>query len=450
MNPITQHNAAVLKNEINWLTDMITARLKTHLGKDQEGQDVTEPAPPAFENEEATYVTFVNHYNLTVAERLVLILSLAPHIKPEVLDPLFTKNNAYDRGHTEFGGCIVGNHSGILPTGETALFLLAATDLDTRFHLQYMFDAGHLFAKGNILKLETTHKNDPLLSGVLQLSLEYIDHFTQGYLRKPDFGPGFPAKHITTGLVWEDAILRPDTREQIMEIKDWITYGPKLLNGWGLGHRIKPGYKALFYGPSGTGKTLTASLLGKYTQRDVYKIDLSMVVSKYIGETEKNLAGVFDKAEKWNWILFFDEADALFGKRTETVTAHDRHANQEVAYLLQRIEDYSGLVILATNLKDNIDSAFMRRFQTTAYFSPPGPEERLQLWKNAISGEGKLDEAIDLSTLAKKYKLTGALIMNAIQYASMQTIKKDSKVVAFGDLEAGIKRELVKEGISLM
>ena len=127
--------------------------------------------------------------------------------------------------------------------------------------------------------------------------------------------------------------------------------------------RVKPGYRALFHGPPGTGKTLTATLLGKHTGRPVFRIDLSRVVSKYIGETEKNLSRLFDKAEHKDWILFFDEADALFGKRTEIRDAHDKYANQEVAYLLQRIESYAGLVILATNQRGNIDEAFLRRFQ---------------------------------------------------------------------------------------
>lgn len=137
----------------------------------------------------------------------------------------------------------------------------------------------------------------------------------------------------------------------------------------------------MFSGPPGTGKTLTAALLGKSTGRDVYRVDLSMVVSKYIGETEKNLSRVFDAASYKEWILFFDEGDALFGKRTEASSSNDRHANQLTGYLLQKIEDFPGTVIVATNLKSNMDEAFTRRFQNMVHFTIPGPEERLQLWK---------------------------------------------------------------------
>src|SRR6185436_18277436 len=134
-----------------------------------------------------------------------------------------------------------------------------------------------------------------------------------------------------------DLVLHPNTFKHIREIENWLLYNDTLWQ-WGIGKKLKPGYRALFHGPPGTGKTLTATLLGKYTGRPVFRIDLSRVVSKYIGETEKNLASLFDKAEHKDWILFFDEADALFGKRTEIRDAHDKYANQEVSYLLQRIE----------------------------------------------------------------------------------------------------------------
>ncbi len=136
---------------------------------------------------------------------------------------------------------------------------------------------------------------------------------------------------------------------------------------------IKPGYRVLFYGPSGTGKTLTAALLGKQYGKDLYRIDLSQIVSTFIGETEKNLERVLKRSETKSWIPFFDEADALFGKRTNVQSAHDKYANQEVSYLLQRVEDYPGLLILASNFKNNLDDAFIRRFHSLVHFPCPTP-----------------------------------------------------------------------------
>jgi len=178
-------------------------------------------------------------------------------------------------------------------------------------------------------------------------------------------------KRLTTKLSWNDLRVSNELRQQIAELEKWLLQNAKPANHRETGDKLKKGYRALFDGPDGTGKTLTAELLGKHSKLDVYRIDLSMVVSKYIGETEKNLEQLFARAEDKRWILFFDEADALFGKRTSVKDAHDKFANQEVSYLLQRIEDYNGMVILATNMKSNIDDAFRRRFNSVLKFSLP-------------------------------------------------------------------------------
>ena len=213
--------------------------------------------------------------------------------------------------------------------------------------------------------------------------------------------------------------------------------------------RLQPGFTSLFHGPPGTGKTLSACLLGKHCGCDVYKIDLSMIVSKYIGETEKNLARIFDMAEHKQWILFFDEADALFGKRTRVDDAHDRYANQEISFLLQRIEEFNGVVILASNLKANIDDAFMRRLQSMVYFPMPKPAERLRIWTNAFSPRAEPEQKIDLGRIAEKYELAGGTIMNVVRYASLKALSRQSVVILLEDLEEGIRREFQKEGRTL-
>ena len=209
---------------------------------------------------------------------------------------------------------------------------------------------------------------------------------------------------------------------------------------------IKPGYRALFHGPPGTGKTLTAALLGKLTGRDVFRVDLSMIVSKFIGETEKNLAHLFDRAENKDWILFFDEADALFGKRTGVRDAHDRYANQEVSYLLQRVETFGGLVILASNFKANIDEAFIRRFQSIIHFPMPRTAERLRLWQQSLPPHIALDTDVNLKMLAERYELSGASIVNIVQYCCLTALSRNDKVLTNQDLRNGIAREFGKEG----
>jgi SpoVK/Ycf46/Vps4 family AAA+-type ATPase len=210
--------------------------------------------------------------------------------------------------------------------------------------------------------------------------------------------------------------------------------------------KIKPGYRALFYGPPGTGKTLTATLLGKYTGKDVFRIDLSRVVSKYIGETEKNLSRLFDKSENKDWILFFDEADALFGKRTDIRDAHDKYANQEVAYLLQRVEGYSGLVILATNQRGNVDDAFVRRFQAIIHFPMPRIEERYGIWCKAFPPQIEIADDIDWLNVATRYELTGGGIMNVTHYCAIEAMADHSRCLDLKRLEDAISREYIKEG----
>ena len=218
------------------------------------------------------------------------------------------------------------------------------------------------------------------------------------------------------------------------------------MNGLKMAKKLKRGYRVLFHGPPGTGKTLTATLLGKHTKREVYRIDLSMVVSKYIGETEKNLEALFNRAEAKDWILFFDEADALFGKRTGVRDAHDKYANQEVSYLLQRVEDFDGLVILASNMKSNIDEAFIRRFNTIIRFTQPTPDEREKIWRNSFPEKMEFGNKDDVPSLVKQYDLSGGSIVNIVQYACLKTLEKGNTAIFLEDVVAGIKKEMHKEG----
>jgi SpoVK/Ycf46/Vps4 family AAA+-type ATPase len=247
-------------------------------------------------------------------------------------------------------------------------------------------------------------------------------------------------------MEWDDVALHPDTVREIREIEHWIRFNDTVLDDWGMRKRVKPGYRALFHGPPGTGKTLTATLLGKYTGRPVFRVDLSRVVSKYIGETEKNLSRLFDKAEHKDWILFFDEADALFGKRTEVRDAHDKYANQEVAYLLQRIESYAGLVILATNQRGNVDEAFLRRFQASVNFPMPRPAERLGIWSRSFPAQITVAEDVNWRDLAARFDLTGAGIVNVAHFCALEALANSTRRVDRTSLEVAILREMVKEG----
>jgi SpoVK/Ycf46/Vps4 family AAA+-type ATPase len=269
---------------------------------------------------------------------------------------------------------------------------------------------------------------------------------TRGREDAPAYDEFFPARRVQTELEWSDLVLPSSTLEQLEEIRDWLLYGRTLLLDWGMSSRLRPGYTSLFCGPPGTGKTLSACLLGRLCNSEVYKIDLSMVVSKYIGETEKNLSRVFNQAEHRGWILFFDEADALFGKRTKIEDSHDRYANQEVSFLLQRIEEFDGVVILASNLRHNIDDAFLRRFQSVVQFPMPASPERLRIWREAFPEKATLEQELDLPRIADRYELSGGTIVNVTRYAALRALARGDRIIRAADVEEGIRRELQKEG----
>jgi hypothetical protein len=406
-------------------------------------------APPDLSGHQSVYAEFVNYYKLSAEERLLLMLAIIPHIQPHLLDVFFTVNKAYGRGYSEFGGVKGNRHSGFLPTIETALFLIAGNDLGRRFRLHQLFEADHVFIAHQIIVIEQGSGIEPFFSSPIQLSEEYVEFFSSGYVRKPQFSMEFPAKRITTQLEWKDLIVDDFTARQLDELRIWLQHGQTLYQDWGMAAKLKPGYKALFHGPSGTGKTMAATLLGKLFNLDVYRIDLSMVISKYIGETEKNLEKVFIKAENKNWILFFDEADSLFGQRTSISDSHDKYANQEISYLLQRLEDYPGLVVLASNMRNNVDEAFTRRLQSVIHFQKPQAGQRLQIWKNAFSEHCTHPNQEELLRIAQQYELSGGSIINVIQFASLQALSRSEKTITVDDLLQGIKKEFRKEGKSV-
>ncbi|MDC8760343.1 ATP-binding protein [Janthinobacterium fluminis] len=453
-----QANARSLEREIAWFAQVLASRFDTYFAAEGAAGDGHKHAPPDLADDSSIYAETVRgavQGGMSSDERLVLVLALLPHVRPQALDLLLTHNKLIERTFTEFGGLRGNGHNGHLPTCETAVFLLAGDDLRRRFEVMRLFESNHFFALMGMLRVVPPEGGEPALRAPLVLEMNYLNRFTNGQHHKPDFGAGFPAKLITTPLAWQDLVVAPEVMDEIEQIRAWLREGTQLLRRWGLEKMVKPGYRTLFYGPPGTGKTLTATLLGQSVGVDVYRIDLSMLVSKYIGETEKNLANVFDQAQNKNWILFFDEADALFGKRTEGSSSNDRHANQEIAYLLQRVEDFPGVVILATNLKSNLDEAFSRRFQSAVYFPLPDALQRERLWRQLFPDPAKLAPDVDLAALAEAHVLSGGALANVARYAAIRAARRQALLppqqarIEADDLLRAIKKEFIKEGRTL-
>ena len=255
------------------------------------------------------------------------------------------------------------------------------------------------------------------------------------------------AKQITPRHTWDDLILPPDRLEQLRELRSRAEHAYTVQDEWGFGRKIapRPRISALFAGESGTGKTMAAEVIAHDRGLPVYRIALSAVVSKSIGETEKNLSIIFEEAQASNAILFFDEADAIFGKRSEVKDAHDRYANIEIAYLLQQIEDYDGIAILATNLRQNLDEAFTRRLDFAVDFPFPEPEYRQRIWAAHFPPEVPLAPDVDFAALAERYPLAGGNIRNAA-VASAYLAAADGRVVTMQHILSAIRREHQKMG----
>jgi AAA+ superfamily predicted ATPase len=258
---------------------------------------------------------------------------------------------------------------------------------------------------------------------------------------------GALTRKIEPRYSWEDIILPQEQIEMLGEIVSTVRERPLVLEQWGLGNKLvsSAGIPILFSGPPGTGKTMAAEVIARQLGLDLYKIDLSGVVSKYIGETEKNLEKIFNEAENSNAILFFDEADAVFGKRSEVKDAHDRYANIEISYLLQRMEAYGGITILATNLRANLDEAFTRRLQFVIDFPFPEDEYRQRIWETLFPPGLPREDNLDFGLLAGRFKLAGGNIRNCIVSAAYAAAA-DGKRVSMDHLLHGVRRELQKMG----
>ena len=254
------------------------------------------------------------------------------------------------------------------------------------------------------------------------------------------------AKKIEPHHTWDDIVLPKDIREQLKEVSGYIKHKGTVYTDWGFDNKLSlgKGLNILFSGPSGTGKTMAAGVIANDAGLDLYKIDLSCVVSKYIGETEKNLRNIFKEAETSNAILFFDEADALFGRRSEIRDSHDRYANIEINYLLQKMEEFEGIVILASNFKKNIDEAFLRRMHFAIEF--PLPEEMLRekIWGSIFPKETPVGEDLDFSFLSK-LKITGGNIKN-IALSAAFLAAENSGSIKMEHIIRATKREFQKMG----
>jgi SpoVK/Ycf46/Vps4 family AAA+-type ATPase len=237
---------------------------------------------------------------------------------------------------------------------------------------------------------------------------------------------------VITSQTWDDVVLTDDIRAEVQEIIARVKHRRHVYESWGFARKLGRGLglSALFYGAPGTGKTMVAGLIACELGLDLYQVDLSRIVSKWVGETEKQLANLFSAAETGHAILLFDEADSLFSKRTDVKSANDRYANLEVNYLLQRMEAFAGITVLTTNHDSAIDEAFRRRLAFRIEFPKPDIDERERIWRAVVPAEASVSKDVDFSDLARRYEMTGGYIRNAALRAAFFAASDNASINA--------------------
>ncbi len=441
-----QQNSELLAKEFEWLKGLFDAREKEYSENNFIMQPLDSIGIPALTDEKGPFTHLAHKLKLELAERVLLLLTLETHYQPLFIRERISKYNAENKELFFALGYYRDPFSNnFYPTLQTLLFLCCGKNPAAwRKCEQEVIHHGKLL-KEQILTLRDPDERSRIGNRntyIIDLAPEYVEYLLHGQKPRPDFGRAFPAKWVTTNLDWEHLVLNNLTKAEISDVMDWVEYGSEVLSR--SDNKINKSFPCLFYGPPGTGKSFTAKLIGKKYGKDVFRIDLSMIVSKYIGETEKNLAQLFDRADGKDWILFFDEADSLFGKRTGISDSKDKWANLEMSYLLQRMEEFEGLCILATNLKHNLDPAMTRRFQSLIYFPWPKPDERALIWEKSLPPGFAYPLTISYEKLSR-YDFSGAGIANIIKASCVKAAKRGDYILNTEDISRFIRIEYAKD-----
>lgn len=437
-----------LQAEQQWLAECINSRIEHSKKNASSDKNIFEDIPPVTTSDaEGEYAQLIKRHSFNAEERLLLALSLCNHYNPRLLT-VFLENI-----QLQFAARVIKaeNLLSVLPTAETFFFIAGGNSGKSLTHLHRYFDTSHPFYKESILDLGiaspgVSRFDAPLLMPPTARELLLYDKY-----QPPRFSNEFPAQLLSTKLEWKDLVLMPQTQQLLNELKNRLLNEADVrtwkTNTGRLGDHMRPGIRVLLFGASGQGKTLTTSLLGKLLEREVYRIDLSSVISKYIGETSKNLRNLFDTAERKKWILFIDEGDALLGMRSD-LTANSgstaQHANQDVAYILQRIENFDGFVVVATNLANNIDAAFERRFEGRIRYAPLNTELQVQVWKNTWPEKLLTDTACRIDLLLSENPLSPASIVNVIQRIAFLAAEQNNFSVKAEMIRQCIMDEAIK------
>ncbi|MEO1054442.1 MAG: ATP-binding protein [Bacteroidota bacterium] len=445
--------------ELNWLLQVIRYRCLSPQEKsgieDLLVHEIEMPSLPT----ESHYGQWVNTQGLNVQDRILLALTMSASINDAILYP-FIELSRNPLVAPFIGGQTQANGKRFIASLQTLLYLLGGTDLHVQAQYQMYFRSRqHQLAKWGIdiksfqaMRTGYSDITDEWKNLVVNLQPAFWRYFMGGEMPKPEENQQLPLTLLESKMNFADLVLPTHVVDQLKPVIAFAQRGQEFITDQSMGGHFKSGYVVLLHGDPGTGKTLIATTIGQHTGLKTYQLDVSQVVSKYIGETSKNMGKVFDELERAiSWaegeqcILFIDEADAIMGKRSEVSDSKDRYANLDVSFLLQRLEQFSGLVILASNYPQNLDDAFSRRIQTQIMVTAPNVQERERLWEIYRPAGINWPDGQLVEQMSKHFALTGAQIANIMKQASLMAFAADEHTFQFSEhIEPFVKSEYQK------
>ncbi|MEO5684383.1 MAG: TIR domain-containing protein [Chitinophagaceae bacterium] len=382
------------------------------------------------------------HYDLTEMEFILFLTALLPHLDAYTVDRHVERWLHGRSGDcAEIGGIRNARHRGFVPTVQTFVFLVAGNDFAKKLQLRNFFHSTSPILRKKLVLVEKPGEGDPFTSAVISVPDEHVNSFFGTKEPIPDYSSSFPAKMLHTRLDWESLVLNDTTRNGIADLKDWFMNNYALLHTTGAAADEQHGYKILFYGPPGTGKTLAAALIGRQFNTPVFRIDISLLVANDYAAAIGIIDNIFRLAEQNSWILLIDQIMHVKDKYTAGIYGSAKLFNDPVTYLLQRTEDYPGIVIFETTSIQRMDDNFLRKLQSTVEFLFPNGVERKRLWMQGIPTDFSLDKEVDLSETGENYHLSGADITKIIKRISLKVHSRNDRCIKQADIMDAISAQ---------
>jgi hypothetical protein len=430
----TEKTFLEMQNELDWFSKVIVERMSDP-GIEYGVLNIEKVPPPVLPGS-SPYSKLLKKFDLSAVERVLFMLALAPHIKPDLLDCLILDEQVQYPTYAVIGGRRGISHNGFLPTMQTALFLIAGHNLSARHTVSELFNADSKLMRSGLVIIDPPSEREPVLNAPLSVASAIIAFVMTGQSVTRPFSSEFPATVLKTELEWKDIVLHKSTEKQLDVIRQQLDGGHSELQ------LMQPAaYFAFFSGESGTGKTFAASLLGKHYQRPVFRIDCALLLSAHIAEMERKLNEIMRTASYESAVLFFMRSEVFFRKDTGP---GGRMLMRDAVFLLSRLQTFSGVVIFSASEYKTMSDDFMSMQQVVVHFPMPDVQQRIRLWNNSIPEGVMPDDEVDLRKFAEHFEINGATIAAASRFALQQARQRKDHVLHLADFQLGLQNEYLK------